>query len=106
MNELNRQAGRSLGDALLLDVEAAALELAQEGTQELVPAARGRRRELVEEREIRALTAKAQPLDLGLRPPTERVGAAHAAAHRARHDRGAVRRFHTWNPGYASLTFS
>ena len=56
--------GRSLGDALLLDLEPAALELAREGSEELVAAARGRRRELVEERQVGASAARAQPVHL------------------------------------------
>jgi hypothetical protein len=62
-------------------------------------AARGRRCKLVEEREIRAPTANAQPLDLGLRPPAEHAGPAHRATQRTRHDGGAAWRFQTSKPG-------
>ena len=51
VEEAGRRPGR---DAVDLDDEPPPLELSDERAQELVPAARRRRRELVEEREIRA----------------------------------------------------
>ena len=73
----------SLGDALPLHVEAAALELAQEGTQELVPAAGGSRRELVEERQIGPAVARAQPVALDPDPPVDGADPPARRAHDA-----------------------
>ena len=65
MNELKRQAGVWPEMRFSSTVEAAAVELAHERADELVPAARGRRRELVEEREVSATAARAQHVELG-----------------------------------------
>ena len=56
---------RLTGDPVQLDLETAAVELAHEGADELVAAARGRGSELVEDREISATAARAQHVELG-----------------------------------------
>ncbi len=107
------QAGRRLGgDAVELDGDAARCELAREGPQELVATARGRRRELVKEREVGPALARADHVDLGSeatrrgarQAPRRSTGGAEASCrHAATH---AERRFHTCTPGCSRSTSS
>ncbi len=66
MNELKQADARATRDAVQLDRQSAALELAEQRAQELMSAACRRRRELVEEREVgTALTPHVRTIDLG-----------------------------------------
>ena len=58
--------GRTSGDRPDLDLEPATFELAHERAEELMPAPRGRRRELVEERDVGAAAPGAEEVDLGV----------------------------------------
>jgi hypothetical protein len=79
---------RTTRDAVGLDVEAAALELMGQRAEELVPASAGGRRELVEERQVGPVVARAEQVDLGPRTSGElSPGPAHGPRNGARlHD--------------------
>ncbi len=68
VEEARRCAAR---DAVELDLEPAAVQLAGQRPQKLVAAARRRRRELVEDREIRSSRTRADQVDLGAGPRSE-----------------------------------
>ena len=103
---------RFVRDALPLDGEAAAFELAHERAQELVPAARGRRREFVEERQIGPPLARTEHVEL--RRETTRRSAPPAARDSARRAQPGCRRsaahpgrlFQTCTPGCSCSTSS
>ena len=83
LNELKRQAGVPPEMRFSSTASPRRLELARERTEELVPAARGRRRELVEERQVGACRARVRSqVDFGADPPAS--GAACSGAPRAR----------------------
>src|SRR5262249_48291781 len=67
---------RAAGDPVQLDGQPAALELAHESSQELVPAAGRRRRELVEDREVGAAVAPPHEIRLGSELARDRTGSA------------------------------
>src|SRR5204863_281078 len=81
--------GRSRGDAVDLDSEAAALELAGERAQELVAAAPRPGHELVEEGEVGATAARGDPVGLGADAATG--GSVSAARFGGRRPRPAAR---------------
>ena len=81
--------GRPSGDRPELDLEPATFELAHERAEELMPTPRGRRRELVEERDVGAAAAGAEEFDLGVDAPGD--GASYPPQ-RARDASSAPRR--------------
>ena len=86
---------RPPGHAVGLDLETARAELTEKRSQELVPASRRRRLELMEEGEIGTSATRRDP-----------DGGCTDAADGARGHAAAPRRFHASNPGCSSSTFS
>ena len=68
VERVEKAHGRLPGDRPDLDREPPTLELAHERAKELVPAPGGRRRELVEEREVGAAAPRPKKVDLGVEP--------------------------------------
>ena len=98
--------GRAAGDRPGLDHEPATLELVYECAEELVPSPSGRRRELVEEREVGAAAARAEQVELASRQAGRAARETRRPAKRPSHDGVSVRRFQTSNPGYPSATLT
>src|SRR4029078_2072697 len=83
VERVEQARGRALRDALLLDVEAAGFQLADEGAEELMPATRGRRCELVEQRQVGSALPCAQPVALEGEPPVDGASRPARGAHDA-----------------------
>jgi hypothetical protein len=79
----------------VLDLEASALELAEERPQELVPAPRRRRLEVVEEREISTAAARAPQVELDARAPKRSLSHPPSGPDDSGCARHPCRNFHT-----------
>jgi hypothetical protein len=78
------EAGRGpAGDPVELDLEATALELLRQGPEELMPAARWGRDELVEDGQVGSPPTRAQPVRLGTDSPDDAATRPSHCAHAA-----------------------